>query len=34
VGVVHKCKIRNIHISGPMVQSESLGNDQVKASTG
>jgi CRISPR/Cas system Type II protein with McrA/HNH and RuvC-like nuclease domain len=40
VGVVHECKIKTIHISGPMVQSEalavakSLGNDQVKASTG
>jgi hypothetical protein len=39
VGVVHECKIKTIHISGPMVQSEalalakSLGNEQVKAST-
>jgi hypothetical protein len=40
VGVVHQCKIKNIHISGPVVQSEalavarSLANDQFKASTG
>jgi hypothetical protein len=39
-GVVHECKIKNIHITGPMVQSEALaatisfGNDQFKASTG
>jgi hypothetical protein len=39
VGVVHESKIKNIHIFGPMVQSEalavakSLGNDQFKAST-
>jgi hypothetical protein len=38
--VVHECKIKRIHISCPVVQSEalaiakSLGNDQFKASTG
>jgi hypothetical protein len=40
VGVVHECKIKNIHIYGPTVQSgalavaKSLENDQFKVSTG
>jgi hypothetical protein len=40
MGMVQKCKIKNIHISGPMVQSEahtvatSLRNNQFKEATG
>jgi hypothetical protein len=40
VGVVHERRIKNIHISGPMVLSEvlavakSLGNDQFEAYAG
>jgi hypothetical protein len=40
VGVVHECKIKNIHISSPEDQSEALavfkflGNEQFKASIG
>jgi hypothetical protein len=40
VGVVHECEIKNIQISGPMAQSEtlavarSLGNYQFNLSTG